>query len=177
MIYYLGGDVTSNTRAPWFHNLVSSTPPDIALSNFDTDRDAAPGVLVAKDSAGIAGSDPTKVLKFRGGFFSALDIDGDVHVDLYGAAKDFAEKDIDVEVGLYKCSVISGCRLIGVDEKAFDNADKWYEQTFHFHDVDETILLGQWVEVRVAVLDSSEDDGWFAFGTADYDSRIEITTD
>ena len=29
----------------------------------------------------------------------------------------------------------------------------------------------------MAVLDSSEADGWFAFGTADYDSRIKIGDD
>jgi len=40
-----------------------------------------------------------------------------------------------------------------------------------------TIAVGEWIEVRVAVLDSSEDDGWFAFGTADYDSRIRIGGD
>ena len=64
--------------------------------------------------------------------------------------------------------------LIDVDERRYQNADAWNEKRFHFHGVDETINVGQWVEVRVAVLDSSEDDGWFAFGTADYDSHLSV---
>ena len=173
-LFYLGGDVTMSTSAPWFHNIVASSPSDTPLPNFDTDRDAFPGVVIAKDAAGIGGSDQTKVLKFAGGFTSTLHIDANVHVDLFAAAKDFGRNDIDVEVGLYKCSVVSGCRLIDVDEKQYRNADRWTEKRFHFHGVDETILVGQWIEVRVAVLDSSQDDGWFAFGTADYDSRISL---
>ncbi len=104
-------------------------------------------------------------------------IDADVHVELFAAAKDFARKDIDVEVGLYKCGRVNGCRLIGVDERTYKNADRWKKMKFHFHDTDETFSPGQWVEVRVAVLDSSDADAWFAFGTADYDSRIKISDD
>ena len=173
-LFYLGGDVTNSTPAPGFHNLVTSGPSDIALPNFDTDRDAFPGVVIAKDAAGIGGSDPTKVLKFSGGFVSQLEIDSNVHVDLFGAAKDFDRKDIDVEVGLYKCGAFSGCTLIDVDEKKYRHADGWQQKRFHFHGVDETITVSQWIEVRVAVLDSSDDDGWFAFGTADYNSRLTV---
>jgi hypothetical protein len=103
-----------------------------------------------------------------------LDIDNDVLVDLFAAPKDFSREDITVEVGLYKCGAANDCRLIGVDVRDVQNADRWRKTVFVFPGVDETILVGQRIEVRVAVLDSSETDGWFAFGTAAYDSRLKI---
>jgi hypothetical protein len=149
-------------------------PPDIPLPNFDTDRDSAPGVLIAKDSAGINGSDPTKVLKFEGRFTSTLQIDGNVHVDVYAAPKDFSGADLVVEVGVYRCGSLGGCSLIGSDTREYKDADEWKKKKFHIHDVQATIDPGEWLEVRVAVLDSSEDDAWFAFGTESYDSRLDL---
>ena len=174
--YYLG-DIAWDTPAPRFHNIHADELPDIALPNFDTDRDAFPGALIAKDAAGIGGSDPTKLLRFSGGFASPLEIDADVHVDLYGAAKDFGRRDIDVQVGVYTCGELSGCSLIDSDTREYKHAHRWRKERFHFPDMQATVGTDEWIEVRVAVLDSSEDDGWFAFGTADYDSRIRIGSD
>jgi hypothetical protein len=171
---YLGGGVVSNIVAPAFHGIINSAPPNVGLPNLDTDRDSAAGALVQKDAVGISGNDPTKVLKFSAAMLAPLVIDDDVHVEMYVAAKDFERKDIDVEVGIYRCNLLNQCTLLDSETKEVRNADEWKETTFHLHDADTTIGAGDLLEIRVAVLDGSEDDGWFAFGTQQYDSRIEF---
>jgi len=147
------------------------------LPNFDADRDSAPGALVQKDAAGIDGTDPTKLLRFRRTMIVPFVIDDHLHVELYAAAKDLEKKDIEVEVGVYRCDLLDRCTLLDVDTKEFRDADEWKKKTFHFHDSETVIGIGESIEVRVAVLDDSEDDGWFAFGTRQYDSNLTVEDD
>ncbi len=174
---YLGGGVTNAIPAPAFHDISSDAPPDVALPNVDNDRDAAPGALVQKGAAGISGTDPTKVLKFKGAMVAPYVINDDLHIELYVAAKDFGKKDIHVEVGLYRCNLLNQCTLLGSDTNEVKNAKQWKKTKFHLHGIDSTIGIGEWVEVRAAVLDDSEDDGWFAFGTQQFDSKITVADD
>lgn len=173
---FLGSDA-SNMAAPAFHGSTSAAPPDVALPNYDTDRDSAPGALVQKDAAGIDGTDPTKLLTFRVQPGYAFVIDHDLHVELYIAAKDFERKDIDVEVGLYHCTAPGQCTLLGSDDDEVENATNWKKRKFHFHDTEATVGAGDWIEIRVAVLDGSQDDGWFAFGTDRFDAKITARDD
>lgn len=169
---FLGGGVVGGIPAPAVHDISSTAPLDVSLPNVDTDRDAAPGALVQKDAAGIGGNAPTKVLAFSGTMVAPLVIDGNVHIELYVAAKDFAKKDIEVEVGIYRCDLLDRCTLLGSDTREVKNAKHWRKTKFHLRHVDATVGIGERVEVRVAVLDASEDDGWFAFGTRQYDAKI-----
>lgn len=163
--------------APAHHGIFTEDPLDVALPNLDTDRDAAPGALVQKDAAGIDGSDPTKLLRFRGAMATPYVIAGDLHVDLFTAAKDFQTKDLEVEVGVYRCGSQDQCALIGSDVRTVKNAQQWRRVRFHLHATETSVGAGEWMEVRVAVLDGSQSDGWFAFGTRQFDSKITVDTD
>ena len=174
---YLGSGVVGDIIAPAFHGVTAIAPPDIALPNFDTDRDAAPGALVQKDAAGINGTDLTKLLRFKGAMIAPYVIDDDLHVELYVAAKDFAKQDVEVEVGLYRCNIVDQCTLLGTDTRDVKNAKQWKKTKFFFDDIDATIGIGESIEVRVAVLDGSDTDGWFAFGTDQFDASVTIKDD
>lgn len=172
-VWYLGG-ATADSAAADDHAISSTPPPVASLPNLDTNRDAAPGVLVQKDSAGINTTDPTKVVVFRGQVAQPRHIDGDVHIDMYVAPKDFNRSDINLEVGLYACSVADGCQLVERDSHQVRNSRDFRKARFHLHNVDVLLAPGQWVEVRVAVLSNSQDDAWLAFGVDDYDSQIQL---
>lgn len=169
--------MTGDTTALAFYGITSNDRPDIALPNYDTNRDSAPGALVEQGSFGLNTWDSSKVLKFTAFMSSTLVIDGKADIELYAAAKDFAKEDIEVEVGIYKCGFLGICTLLASDTQEYKNADEWKKKKFHLHDIDTTIFAGQRLEVRVAVDNSSDADGWFAFGTDDYDSHIEIEND
>ena len=83
-----------------------------------------------------------------------------------------------VEVGLYRCASNGSCQLLGTDEQEVKGKkNKWKKTKFHFHDIDTEFAPGDRIEVRVAVLDDSDDHAWFAFGTDDYDSHIDPPED
>ncbi|MEP2370651.1 HD-GYP domain-containing protein [Ilumatobacter sp.] len=171
---YLGNRFASAMPAPAFFGIFDNAPRDVSLVNLDTDRDSAPGALVQKDAAGVGGTDPTKVMRFRSATPFPIVIDRGLDVELYIAAKDFAHEYLDVQVGVYRCNLLNQCTLLGSDTRQVNNATSWKKTKFHLHGVDATIGLGESIELRVAVLDTSQTDGWFAFGTQQFDSKITL---
>ena len=148
-------------------------PAAMALPNYGTDRDVAAGLLVQKDSAGVNGTDPAKVQRWRSGLEVAMRIGIEASVELDVAAKDFAKKDIRVQAQLLKCNAV-GCESLGVGDKTVRNADRFKRLRIDLGEIDTLVLIGETIELRVAVLDDSEDDAWLAFGTEDYAGRIRF---
>ncbi len=171
-LYLLGsgaGDQGSQSVLPFG----DTRPADVALPNHDTDRDAAPGLLLQKDSSGVNGTDSTKVQRWRTGFDVARRIDTPVRVELHVAAKDFQKKDIRVQAQVLKCG-LSGCQSLGVGDKEVLNADRFKRVSIDFGDIDTMLLLGETLELRMAILGDSEDDAWLAFGTENFDACIHL---
>ncbi len=175
-VLYLGGEAVTAMPAPAFHSITAADPPDIDLVNVDADRDAEPGAFIQRSADGIDSNDPTQLLVFSSTLTTPYVIEEDVHVDLYVAAQDFRRRDVRVEVGLYRCAA-GTCALLDSDTRVSRNADRFKLTKFHFVDLETTIGVGESIEVRIAVLDNSEADGWFAFGTQRYDAKIRLVSD
>jgi hypothetical protein len=80
------GDTMSQATLP----MDSELPTASVLYNYDSDRDASPGLVIAKGGSGPYESDPTKYQAWRTPVFSgAVVIQGDAMVKLWSAMKDF----------------------------------------------------------------------------------------
>ena len=172
-LYLLPGG-SGDQASQWLLPFGRERPADGPLYNYDTDRDDFPGLLIAKDGAGVAGTDPTKVQRFRTVFSSVGRLDGDVLVELDVAAKDFAKQDIHVEIELRKCDTQGSCGSLGIAERTVQNADRLKKAIIELEGIDAVFQVGDTLELRIAILDDSEDDAWLAFGTRDYDGRIRL---
>lgn len=164
------GDTSSQAHLP----LGVEPPADIGLANYDIDRDGDPGLLIEKDSAGVDGSDPTKVQIFTVAHSSAVRIEADLRAELYVAAKDFDSKDILVAVLVERCDLAGTCMALGYSDKWVRNADRFKRVTVPLGDIATTIEPGDRLQLRVAALGESDDDMWLAFGTDAYSSSIHF---
>ncbi len=164
------GDTVSQTYLP----LVSTSFPDIPLPNYDTDRDAFAGLVIAKDKAGVGGSDPTTIQHFTLSAKEPTLVQGEVTVHVIVAAKDFSDVDINVEAGLYRCS--TSCRPLAVGDKWVPNASRFKPANLDLGALDLVLAAGERLELRIAVLDGSGDDAWLAFGTHRNRSWIDVET-
>jgi hypothetical protein len=167
------GDTASQPVLP----LQIDAPPAVALPNYDTDRDDDPGLMIKKDGAGLNGSDPTKVQRFRVDVATDGTLVGDAKVRLYVAAKDFEKKTIHVATGLYRCDSGGSCSLIADGDKRVGNANRFKSVTIPMGEVDVPFVAGDRLELRVVVLDDSDDDAWFAYGTAASPAHVKLSRD
>ena len=164
------GDQIAQSPLP----LGSQRPADGPLFNYDTDRDDAPGMLLARDAAGVSGTDPAKVQSFRTSFSSTQRVQADVIVGLYVAAKDLARKDVHIQVQVLNCSPAGPCEPLLTGDKFARNADGFKKITIPLGVIDTSVPLGSQLELRIAVLDDSDDDAWIAFGTRDLDADVRF---
>jgi hypothetical protein len=164
------GNTTSSPVLPMANTESTVT----SLFNYDTDRDAGPGLLIAKDSAGPGGIDSSKVQVFRASFTTVATIDTNARVELYVASKDFNSNDITVAIRLDKCSAAGVCTTIGSATKAVNNASSFKKVDLNVGAVDVTLQVGERLELRIAALADSQDDMWLAFGTRDEHSQIHL---
>ncbi len=155
-----------------FHRLTDGTPPDVALPNYDVNKDDAPGRLVRKDAAGIAGTSPDTVVSFSA--WRSRDIVNNVHLHLFAAAKDFERSNITIEAGLYRCRPFQWCELLDSDLIEYRNADSFSKKVVHFKDAETKLHFGDRLELRLAVTDQSETDAWIVFGTNTYNSHLHF---
>ncbi|MEM1333008.1 MAG: hypothetical protein AAGG08_06065, partial [Actinomycetota bacterium] len=148
------------------------------LVNLDTDRDAFDGLLIQKDGAGPGGNDPVKVAKFTMWSIVSVNLDEiEVELDLEVAAKDFKRDDITIGAQLRHCNVLGFCQVIGSGEDEVKNADRWKKIEIELGEIDRFVSVGDRFELRIAVLDDSENDAWIAFGTEEFDSHLKLTDD
>ncbi len=174
--WYLGGP-SSDGPARASYDLSGEEPDAEVLRNHDTDRDDAPGLLVQKDAAGPMGGDQAKVAVFDVVLADAVEIDENAKVKIHVMAKDGARKDLRVAVALVACDASGSCELLAEADKTASNVASWRQVTLQLGRVDHSFAAGDRLELRVAALDSSEDDMWVAFGTEDLDSRLQFESD
>lgn len=160
-------------------------PAELAVSpgtlpNYDTDRDGDPGLMIKKGK-GLDETDPTKRQRWAAPILSPLAgqiaIDPVVHV--WVATKDFDTGKIgSVEVGVYDCDASHGdCQLLSYGYEWFDQwdfDDDFGEVVVTMSPIDHAFAPGRSGVLVIATADDSDDDLWFAYGTSDYPSRIEI---
>ena len=158
----------------------STLPTAAVLYNYDTDRDASPGLLIARGGSGPDENDPTKYQAWRSPVVStSLVVQDSVTVSLWTAAKDFNEtRRGAVTVYLRDFDGSNYVTLGGVthtDATWQDGSPSWVLEEFHISVGPRTVALGHSLELKVIVEASSDDDMWFAYDTANYKSQVDVS--
>jgi hypothetical protein len=157
----------------------STNPTASVLYNYDTDRDAFPGLLIAKGGSGPEEDDPTKYQAWRTSVLdTAMVIQGNATISLWSGTKDFDEtKRGAVTVYLRD---FDGSDYVEVGGTTFSDATwqggstSWVLKTFQLSIGSYTLAPGHSLELKVIVESSSDDDMWFAYDTNDRKSRVNL---
>jgi len=159
--------------------LTTATPISATLYNCDTDRDAYPGLLIAKGAKGSSETDPTKYQAWRMPALSTdLSINGNVRLTLWSAMKDFnTVKSGRITVFLRDFDGVNH-REIAEGSLAQPNwsggSASWVGKTVTFAAVNYSLPAGHQLEIKLIVDPGSADDMWFAYDTASYASRLQL---
>jgi len=151
------------------------------LYNYDVDRDASPGLTIAKGGSGPNESDPTKYQAWlTPAFPAATVVEGTVTVKLWTGTANF-----DVALGgavsayLRDCDG-SDCVELGggtlSDSTWQHGSPSWVLKTLTFPVGRHTVAAGDSLELVVVVEPSSSSDMWFAYDTGPYRSRVTVPT-
>jgi hypothetical protein len=156
----------------------SDLPTAAVLYNYDTDRDAFPGLLIAKGGSGPDESDPMKYQAWlTPAFPEGAVIQGDATVRLWSALKDFnTGLSGVVTVYLRDCDGLS-CVELGSDTVATNPqaGSTWKLESVTVPIGTYTIAPGHSLELVVVVDASSDDDMWFAYDTNSHKSRLTVS--
>jgi hypothetical protein len=154
-------------------------PGASTLYNYDIDRDAAPGLVIAKGGSGPNESDPTKHQAWQWPVPTVVTIEGLAQVKLWSATKEFlgATRGA-VSAYLRDCDGSSCVDLGGgtiSDSNWQGGSPSWVQKTLTFPVGTHTIAAGHSVELVVVVEPSSADDMWFAYDTGPDRSRVSVS--
>jgi len=150
----------------------TSAPPPGSLPNFDPRRDHFPGLLVQKGSGSANEDDPTKFQEWShpvGG--ETLNIEEFV---IWAAPKDLNE-DKTMIFNVYVLDCGGTCQALDSASVAVSGAG-WSQAAVDIDIESHTFAPGRKLTVKLVVDDGSDDDGWFAFGTATYPGHLALSS-
>ena len=159
---------------------MDSELPDVpVLYNYDTDRDASPGLVIAKGGSGPNEGDDAKHQHWQTWAFPAgVTIQGDATVHLWTSMEEpDGVRGGAVTVFLRDCEEWD-CVELGSDTVADANwqgGSLWVLKTFSVPIRTHTLVAGHSLELVVIVDGSSDDDMWFAYDTGPYRSRVAVS--
>lgn len=170
------GNTASHATLPM--DVAAPTAP--VLHNYDTDRDAFPGLLIRKGGPGSSESNPAKHQAWRSPVLSSpVTLKGNVTVHLWSAMKDFQQgKKGQVRLYLRDFDGSSYTEIVNVmvnDPDWQRGSSTWVPKTFVIGVGSYTVPSGHRLELKIVVESSSDDDLWFAYDTAAYPSRLTLT--
>ena len=156
-----------------------SAPSATTLYNYDTNKDAAPGIVIVRGGSGPGESDPSKYQAWRSASFPfGAVIQSHVTVTLWTAMKDFRSDRLGSMMMSLRDFDGTGYTTIAA---LLVNRSDWLEgsatwqlfsKTFPIAGL--TLAAGHQLELKITVTDQSDDDLWFAYDTTAYPARIEI---
>lgn len=182
--FFLKTNSTGNTTSSPVLPLSTSAPALTTLYNYDTNRDAAAGLLLAK-SAGLNETDPTKIQRWNYTTPSSLTMRGTATLTLWSAMKGGFNSTArgSVAVGLYNCnSSGSSCTVIATSTRKptgswSGGSNTWVGKDWNLEvPSTTTISVGRVLQVRVAVNGDSGDDMWFAYDTTTLRSQLVVSS-
>lgn len=151
-------------------------PTSATLFNYDTDRDAFPGLFMSKGD-GLSETHPVKFQRWRHVPSGTLSLAGPAELTLWSATKDFnTGKQGHIEVGLYDCDAVGvSCVLLAAGAETISPwPSSWQPIVVDLGTVTGSIGSTRSLVLKVAVGQDSHDDLWFAYDTSTYLSRLTI---
>lgn len=167
------GDTTSQDLLP----LDTTAPTATTLYNYDTDRDAVQGLILAKGT-GLTETDLIKMQRWRHTPASNLALSGTAQLTIYTAMKDFTPgKSGTLDAGLYDCTTTgTSCTAIATGTTSQSPwPDTWQPVTIDLGAVSHTITTGRALIIKIAVPGTSGDQLLFAYDTTTHTSELEIS--
>jgi hypothetical protein len=159
--------------------LGGTAPSAATLYNYDTDRDAYPGLLIVRGGSGATETDTTKYQVWRtSALTSGRTIKGTVRVLLWSGMKDFGPSTSGT-VTVYLRD-FDGDSYVEVAQGSLPTqawqggSPTWVVRAITMSGVDYTIPPGDYLELKLIVGAAATDDMWFAYDTTSYNSRLEL---
>ena len=154
-------------------------PTAPVLYNYDTNRDASPGLLIAKGSSGVYEINPSKYQAWRTPEFAeAMFISGEASLKLWSAMKNFQE-DNGGAVTVYLRD-FDGWGYVELGSGTLTSAPwqagspSWVLNTITFSAGPYLVAAGHKLELKVIVEGSPDDDMWFAYDSNSEKSSITV---
>lgn len=179
LTFYLHNNPTPPTGGTTSQDLLpldTATPTATTLYNYDTERDAFAGLVVAK-GAGLGDTSSTKFQRWMHVPATDLTLSTTARLTISSAMKDFSSgKFATVEAGLYDCTTAgTSCSLLASGATALNPwPATWQEVSIDFGTINHTITAGRALVVKLVVDGSSQDDLWFAYDTTTHQARLEF---
>ena len=181
--WYLHDDPSppiADTTSQSILTLDPTAPGAGTLFNYDKDRDAEPGLLIAKGGIGATETDTTKMQVWRSRPLAAsLKLNGAVRLDVWSAMKVF-EKSKKGSVTFY-VRHFDGSSYTEVGSGTLTQGDwqqggsaTWVKKTITTGALNYTIPAGHYLEIKLIVNDGADADMWFAYDTSPYASRLTL---
>lgn len=171
------GNTVSQTNLP----LTTVSPSAATLYNYDTNRDAAAGLLVIRGASGPDEADTAKYQNWRTGALSQdLTISGDVVLTFWSGTQNFAQNKRGSVSAYLRDFDGSTLTVIAYNTLTVNNwqggSSTWVQYTLTLPGVSYTVPAGHQLDLRLYVPGppSSQVDMWFAYDTVAYPSRLTI---
>lgn len=167
--YYLNGDGVPTA------SMTESPPKNVQLPDHDG-QDEEPGLLLEKTDRGVYETDPSKFQMWIADANPGK-LAGPARVEIYASPKEFESDKIgNFDAYLLDCDPGGfGCLLLAQDDEDVEGTGDWVAVTLDFGSVTHEIEPDRVLAVMVVVDDDSDDDMWFAYGTATYASSLSVT--
>ena len=170
---------TGNTSSQAVLPLDTNSPTAAALYNYDQDRDAFTGLLIAKGASGVGETDLTKYQAWRSSSLSGgQGLTGTVTVELWTAIRDFGQNqagEVTVFLRDYNGSTYTEIGSGTLYQANWQGGSStWVKKTITVSGLSYTIPAGNRLEVKVIVGNSAGDDMWFAYDTTTYASVVKV---
>jgi hypothetical protein len=161
---------------------LSTTAPTVAtLPNYDTDRDAVAGLLLARSSLAepLDETDATRFQQWDTAITSPVSASGPLTLTLWSAMAGFAtNRKGAVRAGVYDCNgTVTSCTLVAAVTLAptppwAAGNTTWVEKTWSFGPVSYTWAASRVLRVKVVPTTGGQDSMLFAYDTTAYPSRL-----
>ena len=173
-------DTASQDVLPMDDEIPSAVPQLPNLYNFDTDRDANPGLKLKKSKNALAETDPRKFQVWQtGALDSPLAIAGDVLIDLWAALDPPHLDEPGVAIAYLRdydgatYSEIANGAVYSRDWQA--GSTTFVERMALIKDVNYTVPAGNELEFRLLVEDASKHNMWLAYDFDATNSLINLS--
>lgn len=170
-VLYLGSNGVPTAR-------VSETAPTATtLANYDSGRDAFPGLVISRGGSGAGETDERRYQSWLDSASGRV-LSGSYRLTLWTAMKDFdTRRRGSVTAFLRDCSANArSCTTIASASLSRANwsggSSTWVETAIEFPAINYTITSSRRLEIRIIVDAGSDDDMWFAYDTTAFPARL-----
>jgi hypothetical protein len=178
-VQYLGTNGSGNTTSTPVLPFTSTAPSETVLYNYDTNRDALPGLFIREADNNLGTGDVNKFQKWSLPVDTGLVLAGHARLDVWAAMGGFdAHEAGRVIASLSSCDSSGfGCTQLHSGNQRIEQDDApgtWQKITIDIGDIHATIPPGRALVLKVVVDGDSADSMMLAYGTTAYPGALRL---